>query len=122
MYLNTVILTGFIGGDAQSRTTKGKVNFVTFSLATKNSWKDRKTGEWNSHTDWHRAVVFGRLTSVAAALVKGDHVQIQGQLRTREFDKTGASKQRFSEIRVTSIIKIDRSSKQNAETSVQEVA
>jgi single-strand DNA-binding protein len=118
MYLNTVTLTGFLGGDAESRTSKSKANFVTFSLATKNSWKDRETGEWNSRTEWHRAIVFGRPAALAATLLKGDHVQIQGQLRTREFekpaDKTGTGKHRVTEIHVTSILKLDRSGKQNA--------
>jgi single-strand DNA-binding protein len=127
MYLNTVTLTGFLGGDAESRTTKSKANFVTFSIATKNSWKDRETGEWNSRTEWHRAIVFGRPTTLAATLLKGDHVQVQGQLRTREFDrsadKNGTGKQRVTEIHVTSIFKLDRSAKQNTDQpEVGEVA
>jgi single-strand DNA-binding protein len=120
MYLNNATLTGFLGGDAETRTTKNNTSFTVFSLATKNSWKDRETGEWTSRTEWHRAVVFGRLTAFAATLRKGDHVQIQGQLRTREYDKPAdgkkkcAIKQRITEIRVTSILKLDRSRKQNA--------
>jgi single-strand DNA-binding protein len=113
MYLNNVTLTGFLGGDADTRTTKNDTNFAAFSLATKNSWKDRATGEWVSRTEWHRAVVFGRLTAFAATLKKGDHVQIQGQLRTREYVKDEAKKT-VTEIRVTSILKLDRSHKQQA--------
>jgi len=98
-----------------------------FSLATKNSWKDRDTGEWNSHTEWHRVIVFGRLATFAATLMKGDHVQIQGQLRTREFDKGDKNgttgKQFVTEIRVTSIFKLDRSATENAaEPPSQEAA
>jgi single-strand DNA-binding protein len=116
MYANTVTLTGFLGADAETRAGKNNSSFVTFSIATKNSWKDRETGEWNSRTEWHRAVVFGRLTGVAATLVKGDHVQVQGQLRTREYQSdSAASKQRVTEIRVTSILKLDRPSKSSSE-------
>lgn len=57
MYLNNVTLTGFLGGDADTRTTKNNTNFTAFSFATKNSWKDRATGEWASRTEWHRAIV-----------------------------------------------------------------
>jgi single-strand DNA-binding protein len=123
MYLNNVTLTGFLGGDADTRTTKNDTNFAAFSLATKNSWKDRATGEWVSRTEWHRAVVFGRLTALAATLKKGDHVQIQGQLRTREYVKEEAKKT-VTEIRVTSILKLDRSHKQPAaaQGEMQEVA
>lgn len=129
MYLNNVTLTGFIGGDAETRTTRSNTTFTVFSLATKNSWKDRESGEWTSRTEWHRAVVFGRLTDLAGTLKKGDHVQIQGQLRTREYEKTAedkkksAAKQRVTEIRVTSILKLDRNWKQNGvQPEVQEVA
>jgi len=113
MYLNNVTLTGFIGGDAETRTTKSNTSITVFSLATKKSWKDRESGEWNSRTEWHRAVVFGRLTALASALKKGDHVQIQGQLRTREYAKD-AGKKSVTEIRVTSILKLDRTGTQNA--------
>ena len=123
MYLNNVTLAGFLGGDADTRTTKNDTNFATFSLATKNSWKDRATGEWASRTEWHRAVVFGRLTALAATLKKGYHVQIQGQLRTREYAKDEAKKT-VTEIRVTSILKLDRSHKQpaGAQGEIPEVA
>jgi single-strand DNA-binding protein len=122
MYLNNVTLTGFIGGDADTRTTKNNRTFTTFSLATKNSWKDRESGEWTSRTEWHRAVVFGRLTAFAATLKKGDHVQIQGQLRTREYAKD-TEKKTVTEIRVASILKLDRSHGQAAaQGGMQEVA
>jgi single-strand DNA-binding protein len=129
MYLNNATLTGFLGSDAESRTTKSNTTFTVFSLATKDSWKDRESGEWTSRTEWHRAVVFGRLNDFAATLKKGDHVQIQGQLRTREYEKPGEgkkqapTKQRITEIRVTSILKLDRSWKQNAgQPDIQDVA
>lgn len=122
MYLNNVTLTGFIGGDADTRTTRNNTTFTVFSLATKNSWKDRESGEWTSRTEWHRAVVFGRLTALAATLKKGDHVQIQGQLRTREYLKDAENKT-VTEIRVTSILKLDRSHRLPAgRGEVQEVA
>lgn len=118
MYLNSVTLTGFLGGDAETRTSKSNVTFTTFSLATKTSWKDRETGEWSSHTEWHRAIVFGRQSEIAATLKKGDQVQIQGELRTREYDKPvdgkkkTTVKQRITEIHVTSVLKLDRTWKQ----------
>ena len=124
MYLNNVTLTGFLGSDADTRTTKNNTNFTALSLATKTSWRDREAGEWASRTEWHRAVVFGRLTAFASTLKKGDHVQIQGQLRTREYVKD-ESKKTVTEIRATSILKLDRSHKQPAaadQGEMQEVA
>ncbi len=109
MYLNSVTLTGFLGGDAEARTTKNDLNLTVFSVATKTSWKDPESGEWMSRTDWHRCVVIGRLAQAAATLKKGDHVHIQGQLQTREYSSGQSSeKQRITETRVSSVFKVER--------------
>ena len=65
-----------------------------------------------SHTEWHRCVVFGKLSEFAKTLPKGAHIQVEGELRSREYasKKTG-SKQRVWEIRVASILKLDRAEK-----------
>ena len=87
MYSNTVTLIGFLGGDPDRRQTKNNNTFTVLSLATKASWKNKQTGEWESRTEWHRGIVFGPLADFAATLKKGAHVQIQGELRSREYEK-----------------------------------
>lgn len=114
MYLNNVTLTGFIGGDADTRTTKNHATFTVFSLATKNSWKDRESGEWTSRTEWHRAVVFGRLHTFAATLKKGNHVQIIGEIQRREYVAQDGAKKSVTQIRVKRIVRLDRVSKAEA--------
>jgi single-strand DNA-binding protein len=113
MYLNSVTLTGFLGADAERRTAKDETAYVILNLATKTSWKDRETGDWSSRTDWHRCIVFGRLAETAAKLTKGTHVQVQGQLRNREYQKDDG-KQRTTEIRVTALSKLDRPGRRGA--------
>jgi single-strand DNA-binding protein len=108
MYLNTVTLIGFLGGDPDRRQTKNNNTFTILSLATKASWKNKQSGEW------HRGIVFGPLADFAATLKKGAHVQIQGELRSREYEKPLEGKkkatvrQRIWEIQITSILKLDR--------------
>ena len=107
MYLNSVTLTGFLGRDAENQTSNNS-RMTIFSVATKNSWKDPESGEWESRTEWHRCVAFGRVAEITAALKKGDHVHLQGQLQTREY--TGAKtpdKHRITEIRVSSVLKVE---------------
>ena len=41
MYQNRVTLIGFLGKDAEVRTTKSQRSFTVLSLATKRSWKDQ---------------------------------------------------------------------------------
>ena len=70
-----------------------------------------------SHTEWHRAIVWGKLAEYAKTLTKGSHLQIEGELRSREYQekKNGNAKRRVWEIRVDSILKLDRAEKASAE-------
>lgn len=120
MYSNRVTLTGFLGQDAEVKTTRSQTSFTVLSLATKRSWKDRESGEWASQTCWHRCVAWGKLSEIAALLTKGAHVQIEGEIRQREYtakaDK-GVGKKSITEIRVISIVKLDRPPKTAAEAA-----
>ena len=110
MYQNKVTLIGFLGSNPEARTNNPDVSVTTLSLATKSSYK--KNGEYVSHTEWHRCVVFGKLSEFANTLTKGAHVQVEGELRSREYEsKKTNSKQRVWEIRVSSILKLDRAEK-----------
>jgi single-strand DNA-binding protein len=111
MYQNKANLIGFLGGDAEVRNPNNR-SFTTLSLATKSSYKDKKSGQYVAQTEWHRCVVFGKLAEFAGTLTKGAHVQIEGELRSREYASTKTdSKQRIWEIRVDSILKLDRAEK-----------
>ena len=110
MYQNKVTLIGFLGSNPEARTNNPDVSITTLSLATKSSYK--KDGKYISHTEWHRCVVFGKLSEFAGTLKKGTHIQVEGELRSREYDsKKTDTKQRVWEIRVASILKLDRAEK-----------
>jgi len=74
-------------------------------------------------TCWSRAyrcdascVVFGTLAEFAKTLTRGTHIHVEGELRSREYDsKKTDAKQRVWEIRITSILKLDRAEKATAE-------
>jgi single-strand DNA-binding protein len=105
---NKVTLIGFLGNDAEVRTANDR-SLTTFSLATKSSYKDKNSSQYVSHTEWHRCVVFGRLSEFAKTLTKGAHVQVEGELRSREYtSKKTETEQRVWEIRVGTILKLDR--------------
>jgi len=113
MYQNKATLIGFLGSNPQVRTGKDR-SFTTLSLATKSFYK--KDDKYISHTEWHRCVVFGKLSEFAKTLTKGAHIQVEGELRSREYDsKKTDSKLRVWEIRVVSILKLDRAEKAAAE-------
>jgi single-strand DNA-binding protein len=105
------MLIGFLGNDATNLTTNNS-SFTVLSLATKSSYKDKKTGEYKGQTEWHRCIVWGKLSDYAKTLTKGTHLAVEGELRSREReDKKTNAKQRVWEVRVSSILKLDRAEK-----------
>ena len=120
MYQNRATLIGFLGKDAEVKTTRNNATFTVLSLATKRSWKDRESGQYMSDTTWHRCIVWGKLGEFAATLTKGAHVQVEGDIRNREYtpqakgNKTDVVKKSITEIRVFRITKLDRAVKSNS--------
>ena len=124
MYQNKVTLIGFLGNDAEVRSNDNH-SLTTISLATKSSYK--KDGKYVSQTEWHRCIVFGKLSEFAGTLKKGAHLQVGGELRSREYEtkkvgKKPALKKTIWEIRVNSILKLDRAAKASKEEQEQEEA
>lgn len=123
MYQNRATLIGFLGRDAEVKSTRNNASFTVLSLATKRSWKDRESGERQSETTWHRCIAWGKLGQFAATLTKGAHVQIEGEIRTREYMPKTASKKpadvkkSITEVRATSITKLDRTKKDGVEST-----
>jgi single-strand DNA-binding protein len=131
MYANRVSLTGFLGKDAEVRTTRNEQSFTILSLATKRSWKNRETGEYESETTWHRCIAWAKVGDYAATLLKGAHVQIEGEIRTREYKqatkggsvkKSAETKKSITEVRVLSTAKLDRPTKGDPESDAKEPA
>src|SRR5471030_2132097 len=110
MYQNKVTLIGFLGSNPEARTNSPDFSVTTLSLATKSSYK--KDGKYISHTEWHRCIVFGKLSEFAGTLKKGAHLMVEGELRSRKYDsKKTSTEQTIWEIRVNSILKLDRAEK-----------
>jgi len=113
MYQNKVTLIGFLGSDAEVHANNDR-SLTNLSLATTSSYK--KDGKYIKHTEWHRCVVFGKLGEFAATLKKGAHIQVEGELRSRKYTSSKTnSEQTIWEIRVNSILKLDRAAKAAAE-------
>ena len=80
--------SGFLGKDVETKSLQNGTTVVKFSVATKRSWKDTND-EWQERTQWHQVVGFGDgFAKLAERLVKGTHVFVQGELTTREYDRT----------------------------------
>jgi single-strand DNA-binding protein len=86
--INQITLVGFLGRDAQKKALPNGTPVLNFSLATKKVWKDGNN-EWQERTQWHQVVCFGdRMAKLAERLVEGTLVYVQGELTTRDRERT----------------------------------
>jgi len=94
MSVNKVILVGHLGADPESRSTNSGSTVVNLRLATTERMKDKDSGEWKEHTEWHRVVCFGKTAeNVAKYTKKGRQIYVEGRLRTRKWqDQAGADR------------------------------
>ena len=128
MHDNTVRLIGFLGKDAEVKTTKSGNEYTVLSLATQASWKDKKSGEYVNRTEWHRMIAWANLSTFAATLKKGTHLSAEGELRYWEIipkkqkkQKNGDHKIRVAEIHLSKIAKLDRAEKRDPDTPAPEL-
>jgi single-strand DNA-binding protein len=85
--LNQVTLIGHLGKDPEIRSFQNGDRVANFSLATSESWKDKKSGEKKERTEWHRvSIISDGLAGIAEKyLKKGSKVYVQGRLETRKW-------------------------------------
>lgn len=88
--INKVILVGNLGRDPETRYMPSGGAVTNASVATSKQWRDRDSGEQKERTEWHRVVFFNRLAEIAGEyLKKGSKVYIEGELRTRDWERDG---------------------------------
>ena len=114
MYLNHVTLIGFTGKNAEQKFTPAGKNYCRLTLATKRRWKAPEAAEWQERTEWHTIVSWGKIAESAARLQTGSHILVEGEVRTREYDKDGVT-HRISEVYADSIKTLDRSNSRTEE-------
>jgi single-strand DNA-binding protein len=126
LYENTIRLKGFVGKDAEIKAAENTNTVVVVSLATKSSYKDKQTNEWLSRTEWHRIVSFGPVANYAIELKKGDYAEVEGELRSSEYDaevgtgkKKTSIKRRTWEVRATIVRRLERNPNPEAGTFEQ---
>lgn len=100
--LNKVILIGNLGADPETRYTTGGDAVCNIRLATKDTWRDKASGETREATEWHRVVLYRRLGEVAGHyLKKGASVYIEGRIKTRKWQNKEGQDQYTTEIEAT---------------------
>ncbi|MBM77479.1 MAG: single-stranded DNA-binding protein [Crocinitomicaceae bacterium] len=84
--INKVILIGNLGKDPEVRHLENGASVANLPIATSETYKDRKSGEKVTQTEWHNIVLWRGLADIAEKyLHKGDKIYIEGKLRTRSW-------------------------------------
>ena len=97
--INKVILIGNLGKDPEVRHLENGAVVANFSIATSETYKDRKTGEKVSQTEWHNIVAWRGLAEIAERyLKKGQKVYIEGKLKTRSWQDQDGNNRYSTEI------------------------
>lgn len=92
--VNKVIIMGHLGADPEVKNLPSGDMVANFSLATTESWRDKRSGEMQERTEWHRVVLYGKPAEILQKYTqKGSKVYIEGALRTRKWqDKQGVER------------------------------
>jgi single-strand DNA-binding protein len=117
------LFIGFLGQDAESRSTPNGTVFTRLSLATSMSWKEKGSNEYKTRTEWHRILCWNKLADWAGTLQKGAYVEIEGELRYRDYTPAEADRSmRVAEIHAHSILALGRSDRQPVSATESEAS
>lgn len=106
--VNHVYLIGNLGRDPELQYLEGNIPVAKFSLATTETFKDKK-GSLVSQTEWHTIVVWRGLAELASKyLHKGSLVHIEGRLRTRSWEDKDKNRRFSTEIIATNLVMLDK--------------
>jgi single-strand DNA-binding protein len=98
---NSITLIGRLGRDPELLRTKTDTEFVKFSLATSETYRDSK-GDRQTRTQWHEVVAFGKLAEVLFKhLKKGKEVAVSGRLEYNEWTDKNDSKRKTAQVVIT---------------------
>ena len=87
------------------------------------SWKEKGSNDSKTRTEWHRVISWNKLAEWAGTLQKGTYIEVEGELRYREYTPAESDRSvRVAEIHANSILALDRSDGQPASNLESEPA
>jgi single-strand DNA-binding protein len=103
--INHVHLVGRVTRDPELRFTKKGTPVCSFSIAVNRSYRDHASGDWKEEVTFVPVLVWREAgEKCKERLLKGSPVQIEGRLKSREYeDKTG-QKRRVMEVEARRVL------------------
>ena len=119
--INKVILIGNLGKDPEVRHLENGAIVANFSIATSETYKDRKTGEKVSQTEWHNIVAWRGLAEIAERyLKKGQKVYIEGKLKTRSWQDQDGNNRYSTEIITDNLTMLGNNNSNDSKSNFEE--
>ena len=119
--INKVILIGNLGKDPEIRHLESGVSVANYPIATSEVYKDRKTGEKVTQTEWHNIVLWRGLAEISEKyLKKGDKVYIEGKLRTRSWQDQEGNNRYTTEVIADNLTMLGKNSDNRQENTPSE--
>lgn len=96
MSFNRAIIMGNLGKDPEIKSMTNGDQVASFSVATSERWKDKSTGQQKESTEWINVVCFNQnlIKFIEQYLEKGSSVLVEGQIKTRSWEKDGIKQYR----------------------------
>lgn len=96
MSFNRAIIMGNIGRDPEVNSMNNGDQVANFSVATTERWTDKGSGQKKEAVEWHNVVCFNQnlIKFIEQYLEKGSSVLVEGQIKTRSWEKDGVKQYR----------------------------
>lgn len=122
--LNKLMLIGRLVKDPVVKTLpNGKSRLALFTVATNHSWVDAKTKEKKESVEFHSAVCWGKVATIASKyLHKGSRLYLEGRLVSRNWQDSSGKTQHRTEVLASFLIMLgDAKKPAPAEVEIEEV-
>lgn len=111
------MLAGFIGQDPKLKDV-GSSKVVEFSVATDETYKDKKSGEYVNKSEWHNVKAWGKLAEMLAnKYKKGSSIMLEGKITTESWDDKDGNKRSRTVILVNNVFRIPSKSSKSQDSS-----
>ncbi len=101
---NYVQLIGHLGSQPELKESQNGKVYLSFSLATNDNYLN-SSGVWESNTQWHRLMAWGKVAQkIADNVNKGDQVIVRGKLEHHQYEDDEKIQRYLTQVIVSSYL------------------